>query len=307
MQHFTSLDQVNLPDSWLTIGSFDGVHRGHQSLIQHLVENAHANGSQAAVLTFFPHPAAVLRNRQEAFYLTEPGERVELLSKLGVDQVITQPFTIELANTSAHDFMALVSKHLHPSRLVVGYDFALGHKREGDVEMLASLGKKFGYQIDVIQPFVNNGETVSSSQVRAALARGDVSKAANLLGRPHQLSGKVIHGDGRGRLLGIPTANLQIWEWKVVPHAGVYACWAYLDGQAWKAVTNIGFRPTFENQPVSMQVETHLLDFNRDLYDSTLQLQFFERLRDEQRFKDIEALVAQISQDIERAKQILTV
>lgn len=306
MQHYSSLKQVTLPDSWLTIGSFDGVHRGHQALIKHLVDGAHAAGVKAVVLTFFPHPAAVLRNQGQAFYLTDPEERASLLGELGVDIVITQPFTLELARTSAHDFMVMAVDQLHPSQLLVGYDFALGRGREGTVERLAELGVGLGYHLEVIQPVQTNGDTVKSSQIRTWLAQGKVAKASELLGRPFSLSGNVVPGDGRGRLLGIPTANLEVWPWKVIPGPGVYACLATLGNQTWQAVTNIGVRPTFEAQPVLPRVETHLLDFSRDLYQSSLSLQFIKRLRDEQRFPNIESLVTQIQEDIRTARQILS-
>jgi riboflavin kinase/FMN adenylyltransferase len=305
MQHYRSLNEVNLPAAWMTIGSFDGVHRGHQAIIGKLVDNAHAAGFPVVVLTFFPHPNVVLRSQQEPFYLTSPEERADLLGSLGVDVVITQPFTQGLAEMTAQEFIALVDRHVHPRHIMVGYDFALGRGREGNVNRLGQLGAEFGYSLDVIQPIQMEGEIVSSSQIRAALAEGNLTKAEKLLGRPYQVSGEVVHGDGRGRLLGIPTANLDVWQWRVLPKAGVYVCQAHIDGQIWGAVTNVGVRPTFENQPALPHVEAHVLDMNRDLYGQQVQLDFIDRLRDEKRFPNIDSLVAQIQLDIQSARNKL--
>jgi riboflavin kinase / FMN adenylyltransferase len=309
-QHFLSLDEVALSDSWLTIGSFDGVHLGHQAIVGELVSGAHIAGLPAVVLTFFPHPAVVLRNRQEFYYLTSPDERAELLGHLDVDLVITIPFTHDLASMSAFDFMAMLRKRLHPSHLWVGYDFALGHNREGDVPRLRQLGQELGYSLNVMQPIQTDGndsplEIISSSSIRAALAGGDLAKVGRQLGRPYSIKGEIVHGDGRGRLLGVPTANLELWPHRVLPKTGVYVCQAQIDDQIFGAVSNIGFRPTFENQPATPRVETHILDFDRDLYGKTIRLDFLHRLRDELRFSSIDMLVAQIQADISQARSFL--
>lgn len=307
MQHYWSLDDVHLHGSWLTIGSFDGVHKGHQQILREMIARAHLANSPAVVLTFHPHPAVVLGKRNDPFYLTSPEERASLLAELGVDFVLTCPFNRQVANTSAHDFMKELNEHLDISKLWVGYDFALGKDREGNVPRLRQLGDTFGYELHTVNPIKVNGEIVSSSHIRAALARGDVAKACQLLGRPYQVSGEVIHGDGRGRSLGIPTANLEVWSERAIPKAGVYVCKANVDGSYLGAVTNIGVRPTFENQPASPQVEAHLLDFDADLYGKKVGLEFIERLRDEQRFTNIQALVDQIKEDIERGREILVI
>lgn len=305
MQHFLSLDEANIPATWLTIGSFDGVHRGHLAILNQLISQAHAAGYPAAVLTFFPHPVAILQNRQEPFYLTTPEKRAELLGDSGVDIVITHPFNREVANLTAQEFMSIVQDHLHPQHLLVGYDFALGRGREGNPSRLRELGDQLGYTLDIFHPVQLEGEIVSSSQIRSALIQGDVSKAGRLLGRAFQLSGEIIHGDGRGRLLGIPTANLDVWKWQILPKAGVYACRAIISGNTFKAVTNVGVRPTFENQPVLPRVETYILDFRQDLYGQMVSLDFIEWLRNEQRFPDVAALINQINLDILQARKKL--
>ena len=306
MKHYRSLAEISLNACWLTIGSFDGVHRGHQAIISQLVRAARTAGEPAVVLTFFPHPAMVLRNRQDPLYLSTPEERAELLGALGVDVVITYPFTLQVASQTALEFMSEISRRIHPRHLLVGYDFALGRGREGNVARLQAIGTELGYTLDVISQIELEGEIVSSSQIRAALADGNVLKASRLLGRAYQVSGEVVHGDGRGRLLGIPTANLELWPFRVIPKAGVYACQAQIDGQTWKAVVNIGVRPTFDKQSTVQHIEAHVLDLDEDLYGRQMQLAFIERLRDEQRFPSVEALVEQIRQDIQHARYNLS-
>jgi riboflavin kinase/FMN adenylyltransferase len=241
-------------------------------------------------------------------YLTTPEERAELLGKLGVDVVVTHPFSQQIARMTAEEFMQLVCDHLGVQQLWVGQDFALGRGREGNVSMLERLGEKMSFHVNVIPPVELDGQVISSSQIRALVAKGDVEGAARLLGRPFRVVGWVEPGDGRGRTIGIPTANLAVWDGLVIPGVGVYACQAQVDtwsGRTWGAVTNIGMRPTFESNSPVPRVETHLLDFREDIYGKHVQLDFLARLRDEQRFPSVEALVAQIQADIQRARHLL--
>jgi riboflavin kinase/FMN adenylyltransferase len=258
------------------------------------------------VLTFHPHPAVVLRDRHGPYYLTSPEERAALLAEHGVDMVITHPFDRQVAAQSAEEFIARLKQHLGFSHLCVGQDFALGRGREGDILTLQRLGKQYGFSVSVVEPFEQDGQAVSSSQIRVALSRGDVLRARQLLGRHYWLHGSVIHGDGRGRSIGIPTANLRIWPERLVPRTGVYACLVSIDEVTRPAVTNIGVRPTFEQRSDGAWVETHLLDYSGDLYGRQLRLSFVERLRDERRFPGVEALVKQIDQDILQAEDILS-
>lgn len=305
MQHSWSLNDIYLKDVWLTIGSFDGVHLGHQEVIHGLTAGAHANGVQAVVITFYPHPAVVLGKRKDPMYLTTPEERAALLGELGVDVVITYPFNTRVASLTAEQFMAQTKEHLGLRQLWVGQDFALGRGREGNVERLRQLGEVLGFELKVIPPAVENGVPISSSRIRSLLSQGDVVQAAHLLGRPYSLEGEVIQGDGRGRTIGIPTANLSIWEERIVPKNGVYVTRVHVDNQAWGSVTNIGFRPTFDNQNERPQVETHILDFYQDLYGQRVRIEFLLRLRDEQRFPSIDALIQQIHNDVVKARQAL--
>lgn len=305
MQQFPSLDEVKLNGAWLSIGTFDGVHRGHQNIINQLVSGAHRDHVPAVILTFFPHPAVVLGKRDQTQYLTSPKDRAELIEELGVDIVITQPFTSELAHYSANEFISLIYSHLRFQQLVVGYDFALGRNREGDVPYLMKLGGIFGFSVIVVPPYAIDGRVVSSSEIRTLLSTGDVKNVVKLLGRNYSLEGDVILGDGRGRLLHIPTANLSIWAQQVLPKPGVYVCRVYHGEEWWWAVTNIGVRPTFELEPVPIRIETHLLDYDGDLYGQPLKLEFIEWLRDELRFYSRNELVKQIHFDIEQARSII--
>jgi riboflavin kinase / FMN adenylyltransferase len=307
MQHTWSLESLQLKNSWVTIGSFDGVHLGHQKIVQKLIAGAHLNGSPAVVLTFYPHPSIVLGKRNGSFYLSTPEERAQLLGELGVDVVVTHPFNPYVAAMRAHQFVELMHHHLRMQKLLVGYDFALGKGREGDVQALKKLGNQFKFEVDVMPQVEIGGQIISSSQIRQLLREGEVETAALHLGRRYSLTGKVVKGSGRGHTIGIPTANLDIWNELVVPRTGVYACRVLYNGVFHGAVTNIGVRPTFEKDGVLPSVETHLLDFNADLYGRSLRLEFWHRLRDEQRFSDFQALVNQIQYDISRTREMLSV
>ena len=305
MQHYRSLDDISLNNSWLTIGVFDGVHRGHQEILSKLTAGAHQNGVPAVVLTFWPHPGIVLGKRAHLKCLTTPDERAELLGELGVDVVVTQPFTPEFGNLSALEFMTRVSRSLNLRSLWIGYDFALGHNREGNFSRLTELGKELGYSVKAIDAVVNGADVLSSSLIRQRIREGDVSHAAENLGRFYSLSGPVVHGDGRGRKINIPTANIDYPKGKVIPAFGVYACWAWIGEEKHPAAVNIGINPTFTPDKETPNVEAHILDFDRDLYGDELKLEFVERLRDEMKFDGVETLLKQIHADIVKTRGIL--
>jgi riboflavin kinase/FMN adenylyltransferase len=305
MPHFRSLDDVHLEDTWLTIGSFDGVHLGHQEIIRCLTAEAHQNGASAVVLTFFPHPSEIVRGRNFAFYLTSPDEKADLLHQLGVDHVITHLFDATVAATPAREFMEKIHYHLGLRHLHIGYDFALGRNREGNAEYLSEIGSDLGYTVTQIAPLALDGHIISSSRIRFLLGAGQVDQAAQLLGRNYVVEGKIVSGDRRGQTIGFPTANLDIWKMRAIPAAGVYVCKVKVKGEIYDAVTNIGVRPTFEATPVPPRVEAHLLDFQGDIYGESIQLEFLYRLRGEQRFASVDELVSQIHQDIAAARQYL--
>ena len=304
MQHFRSLADVNLSNAWLTIGVFDGVHRGHQAILNQLTAGAHSNRAPAVLLSFHPHPANVLGGR-DLRLLTTPEERADLLASLGLDAIITMPFDRSVAETSAHDFMARLRNHLGLSHLLIGYDFALGKNREGNAQRLAELGLEMGYSVDVVPAVSDESGVISSTEIRKLISVGNVTEAAKLLGRNYSLSGPVIHGDGRGRRINIPTANIGYPESKILPPNGIYACWAYVDAERIAAATNIGINPTFTPDKRTVNVEAHLLDFDRNLYGQNVTIEFVSRLRDELKYDSVEALVKQIHMDIEHTRQIL--
>jgi len=305
VQHYRSLADVSLQNTWLTIGVFDGVHRGHQAILRQLAAGAHANGAPAVLLTFDPHPAVVLSGR-DLKLLTMPDERADLASALGLEAVITHPFDRAVSGMSARDFMALLKKRLGLSRLLIGYDFALGKGREGNAGRLSELGRELGYSVSVVEAVSDESGVISSTEIRKLVSLGNAGAAANLLGRPYALSGPVIHGDGRGRRINIPTANIHYPESKLLPANGIYACRARLGADLFAAVVNIGFNPTFTPDKRTANVEAHILDFDRDLYGEQVTLEFIARLRDEAKFDSVDALLAQIHADIEKTRKILS-
>lgn len=305
MRHVQSLAEIALQQAWLSIGSFDGVHRGHQRIISNLVGGARRQGAPAVVLTFHPHPALVLGKRERAFYLTTPDGKADQMRALGVDVLITHPFNQEVAGLSARQFLEQLQAHLGLKRLMVGHDFAMGHNRDGDVPALKELGREMGFSVQVHDPVELEGEVVSSSRIRALLAEGKVAEAARFLGRPYRLDGPVETGEGRGRGLGIPTANITLSEQRMIPANGVYVCRAHVAGEQLGAVTNVGVRPTFDGGAERPVVEAHLLDFDRDLYGRMVKLDFLERVRAEKRFSGPKALVEQIHADIIHARRLL--
>lgn len=305
MLHLRSLEELSSEKTWLTIGVFDGVHRGHQEIINHLRAGAKEAKASALVISFAPHPAVVLGKRKDLKYLTLPDEKAELIEKLGVDIFITHPFNQQIAALSAEEFMSEIQARIKLEKLLIGYDFALGKDRQGDAEHLAALGKKAGYTVQTFERVLVGGETISSSRVRAALADGRVRDANKYLGRPYALRGSVVHGDGRGRKINIPTANIETSPQKTIPLNGVYACWAYVRGKKHRAVTNIGIRPTFTPDKEQANIEAHLLGFKDEIYEEELKLEFISRLRDEKKFASVDELLEQIKADIAHAKEIL--
>lgn len=303
MQYYQSLDDIRLQNTWLTIGIFDGVHRGHQVILRSLVSGAHAAGDPAVVLTFTPHPAIVLGGKTDFKCLTLPDERAALLGSFGVDGVITQTFDQALAEQTAEEFMRRLSRNLGLRRLFIGFDTALGRGREGNAARLTEIGKALGYTVQPVTPLKEAAGIISSTRIRAAVSAGNVSAAAYDLGRFYSITGPVVHGDGRGHTLNLPTANIQIPAGKLLPAYGIYATRAWVGGQAFAAATSLGVRPTFYNgEPPAPTIEAYLLDFNRDLYGHPVSLEFVEYLRPEGKFPTIQALMEQIQKDIAQTR-----
>jgi len=289
--------------SYVTVGVFDGVHRGHQQLVAGMAEAAHATGDLAVALAFDPHPATALGDAPPPL-LTTLEKRAELLAALELNALIVLSFTPALACTPALDFVGTLLRYLRLVEVWGGPDFALGHRREGNVPFLRRLGAERGFGVHVVEPLTWEGELVSSSRVRAALQAGDIEQAMGCLGRPYRLVGTVVHGDGRGRGLGIPTANLSLLPERLIPASGIYACLAHTErAGTHPAAVNVGTRPTFDGGAVT--VEAHLIDFEDDLYGQVLALDFIARLRAEVAFPGAEALMAQMQKDIAQARNIL--
>ena len=318
MQIYSDLSTFQLTrPTVLTIGNFDGIHRGHQALLGELQRVAAQLDAASAMLTFDPHPFAVLRPDQPHLLLTTPMERLRLIQLLGIDLGIIQPFTRELAALEPAEFMELLVTRLNMRAMVVGPDFALGRNRSGNLTVLDALGTTLGYSIHVVEQVAWEQQPVRSSAIRTLLNEGDVEAAAALLGRPYHATGVVIQGDQRGRQIGIPTANLQLPADKLWPADGVYATRTYLheyrNGQTgelavFNSVTNLGVRPTVGG--TEHRFETHLLDFPQpgesdNLYGQTVTVEFVARLRGEQRLNGLAELVAQIHADIAQAREIL--
>ena len=287
----------------LTIGVFDGVHRGHQHLLKRVVEEASREGMLSGVLTFVNHPRSVLVPDTCISYITSVEDRLTLLKEAGIDMVIPLHFDMELSRLRAHEFTGLLQERLRMAGLVMGYNFAMGYKREGTPETLATIGNEQGFFVNVVDAVSVEGGRVSSTVIRDSVTAGDVAGASELLGRPFSLCGKVVVGDGRGKTLGFPTANLDYSEDRLAPGNGVYATWACVGDDRYMAATNVGVRPTFgENERA---VEAFLLDFDGDLYGKDITLEFVGRLRDELRFESAEALVTQMHVDVEQARETL--
>lgn len=290
----------------ITIGSFDGVHLGHQRIIHSLVKQARQNSSAAVVVTFFPHPAKVLRQIEEPFYLNTPDEKINLLQELGVDTVHTIEFTPEFAKTPAEKFIRELFDQLKFSCLMVGHGFKLGANREGDLNLLKQLGNELGYSVTALAPIKSENDVISSSRIRKLLNAGEIKQANNMLGRCYELKGEIVHGDGRGKHIGIPTANLSIWNEKIIPSSGVYTSLAKIDEEEHASVVNIGHRPTFYNNGSAQTIEVHLINFIQEIYGQTMRLKFIERIRSEIKFSSAEELMQQIHEDIRQSKEILS-
>jgi riboflavin kinase/FMN adenylyltransferase len=302
-----SLQPLGWPHPAVTVGNFDGVHRGHQALVATAVADAREMGGTAVALTFDPHPSQVLSPDRAPSALMTLDQKAEVLASLGIDRVAVLPFTIELSHQSPEEFaQRLLHETLGARTVVVGSGFRFGHRRAGDLATLEALGRRLGFQVHGLAPLLHEGAPISSSRIREAVARGDVEAAEALLGRPFFLDGTVARGEARGRRLGFPTANLAVVG-ETLPARGVYVgrCQQRgpVTGGPWGAVVNVGRRPTFGGTTIT--VEAHLLDFDGDLYDAFVRLSFTARLRDELAFPGPEALVAQIRQDVAAARRVL--
>jgi riboflavin kinase/FMN adenylyltransferase len=286
----------------VTIGVFDGVHRGHQHLVGMLLENAKGEDLASVAVTFNPHPRSVLRPGMAMTYLTSLEERVEQLQALGLDAVAVLPFTSELAQLSPEDFLKMLVDELQMKLLIVGPDFALGRNRAGTIGVMRQTGERLGFRVEVAPLLAEDGEKVGSSAIRQALAEGDLGLVARLLGRPFSLRGPIVEGDRRGRTLGFPTANIAIGIDHALPAYGVYVTRAHLRESTYESCTSIGIRPTFDVEP-RPTVETFIVDFDEDVYGEDLRIELLHRLRGEVKFESAEELVEQMHRDIRDTRE----
>lgn len=292
--------------SVITIGVFDGVHRGHRAVIDEVRARAAARGAKSILVTFEPYPLAVLRPEAAPKRLTTLDEKKALLAREGLDFVVVLPFTKELAQLTAREFVQqILFERLKLRHLVIGYDHRLGRGRTGDLNELRTLGAEFGFETDVVPPMAADGHPISSSVIREALGEGDVYTAARGLGRAYSFQGEVVHGDGRGRSLGFPTANLEIGDdAKLLPLEGIYAVRATIDGVAHDGVIHIGPRPTFPG--AGRSVELHLFDFDQDIYGKVVTVACCARIREIREFSTVEALIEAMEEDCAAARALFS-
>ena len=287
----------------LSIGNFDGVHKGHLALFDKAKERAKYIGGQSAIITFHPHPINFMKPGNKPALITPTQQKMRLIKDAGIDVIYCLAFTKAFAAISARDFVhdILIDK-IGVKEMVVGYDCTFGHRREGNISFLQDMGNRLGFAVHVVEPISIDGTLVSSTSIRKLVREGNLTKSKKLLGRDYQICGIVVKGRNRGaRVLGFPTANLELID-ELTPKKGVYAVKVFIDGQSYNGLINIGHNPTFGKGPFS--VETHILDFSGDLLGRTIKINFIERLRAEKHFKTIEDLKTQICQDVIQAKEI---
>lgn len=288
-----------------TVGTFDGVHRGHWAVLEEIRRRAEATGRRSVLVTFHPHPLRIVRPDEAPPMLTTPDEKKEILAESGLDFAVFLHFTRTLSRYSPERFVEeILVGRLGVEELVIGYDHGFGRGRSGDVDTLREIGGRLGFAVDVVPPVETGDEAVSSTRIRRAASRGDMRAAHRGLGRPYSLRGLVVRGDGRGRGLGFPTANLGgIGPEKLIPPAGIYAVRGVTRHGTYGGALHLGPRPTF--QGATPTIELHLLDFDADLYGEEVRVDFVERLREVLPFDSVEALVEQMRRDVERAREVL--
>ncbi|MEC3954256.1 bifunctional riboflavin kinase/FAD synthetase [Nocardia sp. CDC153] len=314
MQRWRSLEEM--PADWgrcvLTIGVFDGVHRGHAQLISRAVKSAAVRGVPSVLMTFDPHPLEVVRPGSHPAQLSTLDRRAELVEELGIDVFVVMPFTREFMKLTPEEYVQnLLVDRLHVSEVVVGDNFTFGKQAAGTLDTMRELGAQYGFDVDGVQLLGEHAVTFSSTYIRGCLSEGDVSAAAEALGRPHRVEGVVVHGDGRGKGLGFPTANVAPTMHAAIPADGVYAGWFTVlepgdefTGQRHMAAISVGTNPTFDGR--NRTVEPHLLDFDGDLYGKRVAVDFVEQLRGMRKFESIDDLVEAIGKDVDQARKVLT-
>lgn len=287
----------------LTIGNFDGVHKGHLALFAKVLERAKAINGQSVVMTFDPHPIKVMSPGNGPPLITPIEQKLELISNAGIEVILCLPFSFEFASMPAEDFVRdVLMDRIGVKEIVVGYDYSFGNKRQGNVSLLREMGNTLGFRVHVTGPIHLDDAVISSTSIRRFVQQGNLVDAKKFLGRDYQIGGTVVKGKGRGgRLLGFPTANLKPID-ELIPKRGVYAVIVRIDDKDYCGVTNIGYNPTFGDDTLS--VETHILDFSENIVGRKIKVRFIQRLRDEMTFGDVKELSDRIAQDIEQAREL---
>ena len=291
----------------LTIGTFDGVHLGHQKIVERVVTTARQEGLLATVFTFFPHPRMVVQHDKGLKLIHTLEEKKQLLQQLGVDLLVVQPFNEAFAQLTAEEFVStILVQRLNVKKVIIGYDHRFGRNRTANIDDMRLFGEKYGFAVEEISVQEVDEVSVSSTKIREALNKGDVTTAAHYLGTPYSLTGRVVHGLKLGRTLGYPTANIQVTEeYKLIPKDGVYAVYSYIDGRKVYGMMSIGKNPTIEGKGAS--IEVYFFDFNGDLYDQKLTIEFVQYLREEQKFATIDLLKKQLQDDETAARKAIAV
>jgi riboflavin kinase/FMN adenylyltransferase len=287
----------------LTIGNYDGIHLGHRRIIERVKERAREMNGTSMLMTFYPHPLKVLKPERQVSAITPEDQKERVILETGIDVLFVVPFTAEFSCVTPEAFVKnILVDTLAIRGLVIGFDFRFGAHGKGDVKLLEKLSHDYGFFVEVVHAIDMDGEKVGSNRVRKLLKEGDVSMVARLLGRPYMIEGRVVRGDGRGRKIGFPTINLHT-DYPLVPKTGVYVTEVEFDGERHRAVTNIGYNPTFEDGR-DLSIETFILDYRGDLYDKEVRLYFRERIRNEERFPSVEALKERIGEDVAAARNL---
>lgn len=300
-------DFVKVSNAIVTIGTFDGVHLGHQAILKDMVKTAKNIGGETVVITFYPHPRQVLNiNAANLRFITTQEEKLQLLEKSGVDNVIVVNFTKEFSRVSSEDFIRdYIIEHINPVKLVIGYDHHFGNNRMGDFNLLSEMQNKYNFQVQRIEAHDVENIAVSSTKIRHSLQQGDIERANSLLGYQFSYIGKVVSGNKIGREIGYRTANIDVErEFRLIETSGVYATYVDYEGKEYKSMTYIGKKPTVNNDEVE-NIEVHLFDFAGDLYDKEIKVRFVKRVRGEQKFESLDALKKQIEIDEKNIKEIL--
>ncbi len=300
MKIFNSIHEFSSPTKTIvTLGTFDGVHKGHRSILDKLISNSAALGCESLVLTFFPHPRMVLQQNSDIRLLSTIDEKAELLEKYGLDNLVIHPFDHAFSRLTAEEFVkdVLVDK-LNVRKIIIGHDHRFGRNRTANIDDLIRFGKEYGFEVEKLSAYAVNEISVSSTKIRNALLAGDIATANGFLGYPYFLTGTVVKGKQLGRTIGFPTANIHIMEeYKLIPANGVYTVSSVIDGKTVYGMMNIGVRPTISGTGLS--IEVHFLDVDKDLYDSQMRISIHHRLRDEQKFGSFDALKEQLVRDRE--------